>query len=634
MNRLAQVGIDFVVVGLLFSGLRVSGQALGGALRLNGDRAAADDIGLDAIALGGVAAGWLAFGTQAFGGYGRPLALSLLGLGLLGLFDRAWLATVGRRLRALRQPIGWAARAAQGLLALSLGAAGAAALAPPVAKDALVYHLAVQKTYLAVGRFVELPRNIFAYFPQLVEGLYACGLSIGSDRTAALIHNGFGWLLCLAAYRLAQDCGLSVTGRWLTAAAVATTPIVWLEAGWPYVDVALAFYLAQALRSLLAWQATARAPALILAGVFLGGAASVKYLALPLALALTPVILGLLASRSASPSLGRVLQTLALFFIPLLVAAAPWYARNLWLTGNPVFPMLYTLFPTRSLGWDADRARLHLLFLQGYGSETKDWLDYATLPWRVCWLAETDDIRRYDGEIGAVYFIVVPALLGWRRMDARLRSLFAFVGLFFWLWAFSSQQARFLLPALAPAATVAMWFAVDWLGHARRLRAVGILSVGLFLAANALRTGELAVAGQAVAAGLGRIPAEAYLRAKLPEYGMFRFLNEQTAPAARVWLVNAGARTYYLDRPFVTDYAFEDYTLGQMVRAARTADELAQAVASLEVDYLLIALDLVFDPHATPFDNDAERMRFMAYLRGHGTFVRQEGRLVLFRLRR
>ncbi|OYT73150.1 MAG: hypothetical protein CFK52_02465 [Chloracidobacterium sp. CP2_5A] len=629
MNRPAQVALDLAVVGLLFSGLRFSGKALGAILRLDAERATADD-----IALGGVVAAWLAFGAQTFGGYGRPLAYLLLGAGLLGLFDRAWRRRVRQSGQTLRERGNWATRAAQGVILASLGSAWLAALAPPVAKDALVYHLTVQKSYLAAGRFVELPHNIFAYFPQLVEGLYACGMSVGGDRTAALIHNGFGWLLCVVAYRLADDSGLSATSCWLTAAVVAATPMVWLEAGWPYVDLALAFYLAQALRWLWRWQATGRASALATAGVFLGGAASVKYLALPLALALTPVILGLLATRQATPSLWRVASTLALFFLPMLAAAAPWYVRNLWLTRNPVFPMLYTLFPTQSVGWDANRARLHLLFLQGYGSETKDWLDYAMLPWRVCWLARADDIRRYDGEIGAAYFIFVPALLLWRWMTIRLRSLAALVVAFFWLWAFSSQQARFLLPVLAPAAVVGVWLAVDWLGRARRLRVVGILSVGLLLVANALRAGELALEGQAIAAGAGNIPAEDYLRAKLPEYGLFRFLSERTEPQARVWLVNVGARAYYLDRPFITDYAFEDYTLGRLARASRAAEEMAQAVAALEADWLLIALDTILDPRTTPFENEAERARFVAYLQQYATLVRQDGRLALFRLRR
>ncbi|QUV99149.1 hypothetical protein J8C02_06840 [Chloracidobacterium sp. MS 40/45] len=631
MTLLRQAALDLVIVGLLFSGLRFGGRMCRRILRLGTDHSALDD-----LALGGIGAGWLIFAAQTFGGYGRPLALLFLGVGGLGLLDRAWWTALAGGWTHWRQ-MPWTNRAALGVILISFGSAGLAALAPPTAKDALVYHLAVQKTYLAAGRFVELPNNIFAYFPQLVEGLYACGMSAGSDRTAALIHTGFGLLLCLGTYRLARATGLSSTGGWLAAAVLASTPMVWLEAGWPYVDLALAFYVVQALHRLLDWHATGRTSALVLAGVFFGGAASIKYLALPLALALTPVLLGWLAAASSripspGPSVGRVIRTLALFFGPLLVVAAPWYGRNLWLVHNPVFPMLYTMFPTQSAGWDADRARLHLLFLQGYGSATKDWLDWLTLPWRVCWLARTDDIRHYDGEIGAIYFLLVPALGLWWRMDRRMRGLTAFASLFFGLWALSSQQIRFLLPILPPVAVVSVWFAADWLGVNRRLHRIGLVCLGLFITANALRTADLAVEEQSVATGLGLVPAGDYLRSKLPEYGLFRFLATHTEPQARIWLVTTGARTYYLERPFVTDYAFEDYTLARLVRGTRTADELAAAVARLDVDWLLIAPGVVLDPKTTPFENEAERARFVAYLRRYATLVRQDGQLALFRL--
>jgi len=631
MPLLRQTVLDLVIVGLLFSGLRFGGRLCRCILRLGTDRSALDD-----LALGGIGAAWLIFAAQTFGGYGRPLALLFLGVGGLGLLDRAWWAALARGWKQWRQMSGLD-RAAVGFILISFGSAGLAALAPPTAKDALVYHLAVQKTYLAAGRFVEIPHNIFAYFPQLVEGLYACGMSAGSDRTAALIHTGFGLLLCLGTYRLARITGLSSTGGWLAAAVLASTPMVWLEAGWPYVDLALAFYVVQALHCLLDWHITGRTSALVLAGVFFGGAASIKYSALPLALAMTPVLLGWLAATpslpsSSGPSIGHIIRALALFFGPLLVVAAPWYGRNLWLVHNPVFPLLYTLFPTQSAGWDADHARLHLLFLQGYGSATKDWLDYLTLPWRVCWLARTDDIRHYDGEIGAIYFLLVLALGLWRQMDSRMRGLTAFASLFFVLWALSSQQVRFLLPILPPAAVVSVWFAADWLGVNRRLRRIGLICLGLFITANALRTADLAVEGQAIAAGLGLVPAGDYLRSKLPEYGLFRFLAEHTEPQTRIWLVTTGARTYYLERPFVTDYAFEDYTLARLVRGTRTADELAAAVAQLDVSWLIIAPGIVLDPQTTPFENEAERARFVAYLRRYATLVRQDRQLALFRL--
>ena len=46
------------------------------------------------------------------------------------------------------------------------------ALAPAFATDALVYHLAVPKAYLEAGGIINLPNNIYSFFPQQIEMLY------------------------------------------------------------------------------------------------------------------------------------------------------------------------------------------------------------------------------------------------------------------------------------------------------------------------------------------------------------------------------------------------------------------------------------------------------------------------------
>ena len=56
-----------------------------------------------------------------------------------------------------------------------------------------------------------------------------------------------------------------------------------------------------------------------------------------------------------------------------------------------------------------------------------------------------------------------------------------------------------------------------------------------------------------------------YLTRNLDYYPYYQYLNTQTPPDAKVWLINMRRDTYYLDRPAVSDYLFEDWTLRQMV---------------------------------------------------------------------
>ena len=74
------------------------------------------------------------------------------------------------------------------LLSISL------ALAPAFATDALVYHLAVPKAFLQAGGLVNLPDNIYSFFPQQIEMLYLFAFV----RSLAILQ-AKGWeKLCLA----------------------------------------------------------------------------------------------------------------------------------------------------------------------------------------------------------------------------------------------------------------------------------------------------------------------------------------------------------------------------------------------------------------------------------------------------
>jgi len=53
--------------------------------------------------------------------------------------------------------------------------------------------------------------------------------------------------------------------------------------------------------------------------------------------------------------------------------------------------------------------------------------------------------------------------------------------------------------------------------------------------------------------------------------------------------------TYYLDRPVVSDYLFEDWTLRQMIWEARSTQELKAKIAAMGAQYVLARYDFLFD---------------------------------------
>ena len=66
------------------------------------------------------------------------------------------------------------------------------ALTPPIARDALIHHLAIPKLWLLNGGFYEIKWADFSYYPMNVDLLYLICLYFKNDIIPHFIHMGFG----------------------------------------------------------------------------------------------------------------------------------------------------------------------------------------------------------------------------------------------------------------------------------------------------------------------------------------------------------------------------------------------------------------------------------------------------------
>lgn len=81
---------------------------------------------------------------------------------------------------------------------------------------------------------------------------------------------------------------------------------------------------------------------IVVSGLMVGMAIAIKYPALPLC---AMPVAGLLAWRFRT-ELPKLWRTQLLFWLAVLVVCGPWFAKNAWHTGNPVFPLAGNVFPT------------------------------------------------------------------------------------------------------------------------------------------------------------------------------------------------------------------------------------------------------------------------------------------------
>jgi hypothetical protein len=483
------------------------------------------------------------------------------------------------------------------LVAIAVAAAGIAALAPPTAKDALQYHLALPKAFASAGRLIVAPENTASYFPLGVEmnGLWA--LLIGRVISARVGEAAFGAttfaffpLVLLFVYGWAAERGLSRVWAALAAVIVATVPVAHDVAAGGSVDLALALYVSVGTRAAARWWATGdrrELPALALA---LGFALGVK------ALALFPFVVLALVALLGARRAGRGAVAVSVTIAAALALAAPWYVRTWALTGSPVFPFFLDVWPAYADGWGTARSVMFRSFNAAFGGD-KDLLGFLVLPFRLSLMGQREVPTLYESVLGVVFLAAVPivAWAAWRRGLADDETITALVGgaLFVW-WAAAGQVMRYLLPALPLAAVVAVRAAATLATDPATARWLRASLLGPAVAALLVMLAWF-VGDAPMLSVLGAETRTEYLARRLDYYPYYRIVNEELPADARVWLINVRRDTYHLERAYRGDYLFEDHTLRVAIQAGADADALRAWARAAGITHVFVRHDALFD---------------------------------------
>jgi hypothetical protein len=211
-------------------------------------------------------------------------------------------------------------------LILSLGIA----LSPPIAWDALVYHLRIPQQIVA-GSSLSLPGDsLFREFPLLTEMLYAAAVSLtGRSETAAVLGWGIAVLALIGVSGTARRWGLRHS--LLPAAILLAGDTLARSAGWGYADWTAALLGYAAVCSLSRRERGMRW--IFLAGCFSGLAMGTKYTA-GIVLAVSAVALFSFRERK------QFIKEAAVLFGGFVLAFSPWILRGIAFWGNPLPPFL------------------------------------------------------------------------------------------------------------------------------------------------------------------------------------------------------------------------------------------------------------------------------------------------------
>ena len=169
---------------------------------------------------------------------------------------------------------------------------------------------------------------------------------------------------------------------------------------------------------------------------------------------------------------------LVLFGVGVFVAVGPWLVKNVVETGNPVFPLAYSVF-----GGEGRDAAMDAQWRSGHAAKT-----YGSVTERLADLfVKLTDVAANNDWHSALMFGLAPIALlaSWRR---RVWCVWAFIGWQFLSWFLLTHHIdRFYVP-MFPAVSLLAGAGAAWLFAAPRnpLQAVSGWFVTLIIAANVL----------------------------------------------------------------------------------------------------------------------------------------------------
>ena len=474
------------------------------------------------------------------------------------------------------------------LMSLSL------ALVPAFATDALVYHLAVPKAYLESSGIINLPNNVFSFYPQHIEMLYLFALALGTDHLAQLTGLGIVFMLLIALHQYYQQKG-SATYALLVPTVFLSTPAFFMVAYSGYVDLQAAAYIFMAFFAWENWRSRKQNGWFYMMAIFVGSALATKLTAI---IALPIALLGVTLQDKNSPkkALGQcfMLSLIALLFI------LPWWGRNYFFTGNPFAPFFMQLFGgEQGMNWDLERSLQYFQYLSSYGMG-HGILDFLLLPINLTFFGQANSLR-FDGQIGALYFLLLPALFGLRRQSLPLVVPFL---IFMVFWFTQTQQARLLgtpftfLVILSIKGVEGLFSSesgkVDKKGEKFLLT---VLVFGLIFNTSLILKAWDKI--QPLPYIFQKESREPFLMRQLPSYPIYLAANHIVDEDEKILLVYMRNFGFLMDKPFFSNSVFEEHTLKEIIDEEVYAVDIIKRLKSMGITHMLFNHHFVFGKYAT-----------------------------------
>lgn len=482
------------------------------------------------------------------------------------------------------------------------------ALTPPIARDALIHHLAIPKLWLLNGGFYEIKWADFSYYPMNIDLLYLIPLYFNNDILPNFIHMGFGIGTALLIYHY-LNCHFNRIAGLLGGLVFVSTPIVLRMSTVAYVDLGLAFFTTVSVLAFIHWRTEGYEEFkwLLISSIAMGLALGTKYNAL-IVWAFLSFAVVFLYSRDTGEQ-WRAIRYGIIFFLVSLCVFSPWLIKNLLLTGNPLYPLFKGFLNAGINNVASDGSARSMVSGDAYMGMFRlremlygeSFWETLLIPVRFFFQGQDYSDRYFDGVLNPILIVLVPFAFMKRSLHDH-KLFFVLFSVFFILAAFFLDQLhiRYILPAIPLLSILSVMGIMNifaWTsektGPARSVYVCVILLFLLLLGArNAIYLNKYFQSLQPANYILKLETRDAYLKRHGKSYAAIAYINSHTPPNARIRLLFLARRGYYLDRIYEDDATYGMDVMRGLAANAGEDGSFRKYLDSLGCTHLLMRMDL------------------------------------------
>ncbi len=485
------------------------------------------------------------------------------------------------------------------------------AFVPPVDRDALTHHLYVPRLYLQNGGIFEIPDLEFSYYPMNLDLLYMGALYLGTDILPKYIHMFFGLATAYLIYRYLKS-RIPLCYALLGAIFFLSIPVIVKLSITVYVDLGLVFFTTAALLLLFQWiEKNFQTRYLLLAGLCCGLAIGSKYNGLIVSFLLTLFIpfLYLRSIDSSQQAPVPAMKAALLFLVCTLLAASPWFIRNIIWTGNPIYPLYNGLFNPQTITdivVSGEETGIRGVFATRYALYGENIWQLLSLPVRIFFEGMDDDPRYFDGRLNP--FLLLLPLFAFMRETTRDKkkqiekiALLGFCLLYF-LFAFNTGvlRIRYLVPMVPFLVILAMFGlrnielkTTQLLANSLIKNVSWLVPAILMLVHNSHYIYQQFSYVDPMSYINGQLTRDEYITKYRPEYKVIQYANTHLPETAKILCIFIGQRGYYLNRAHVfEEYSSNKWLLSWLREPGISSSVITKRLEQHGITHIMLRTDL------------------------------------------